>query len=188
MTAGRARGLLCLLPAIAANLCAGSIYSLSVVLRALEDEGTVLRASGAGGFSLATAAFLAGVLTHPPVARWLKLPLHALVAAVGGATAVGIAAVNHGDSALLALAAALYGAACGHLYCCALGAVRSSGVNRPGLATGIVVAAFALGSVVWSLLLSGAIESLGLGVALWVLSTAFALMGFASSWLLSPSP
>lgn len=185
MTAVGARGLLCLLPAITANLCAGSVYSLSVVLRALEDAGTVPRASGAGGFSLATAAFLAGVLTHPAVARWLKVPSHTLLAAIGGAAAVGLAAVSHGESALLALAAPLYGAACGHLYCCALGVVRNSGVNRQGLATGIVVAAFALGSVVWSFLLNGAIESHGLGVALWILSAAFSLIGLASSWILS---
>jgi OFA family oxalate/formate antiporter-like MFS transporter len=185
VTAVHSRTLICMLPAIAANLCAGSIYSISVVLRALEDEGTVPRASGAGGFSLATVAFLAGVLTHPPVARRAKLSRHTLVAAIAGAAAVGIAAANRGDPVLLALSAALYGAGCGHLYCCALGAVRSSGVNRPGLATGMVVAAFALGSVVWSLLLSRATESLGLGVALWLLSAAFALVGGAASWLLS---
>ncbi len=172
-----------LLAAVTANLCAGSLYSLSVFLRALEDQDILPRLAGAAGFSLATGAFLAGVLTHPALARWCSLPARLLVVGVSGAVAVAAAALWLGSGLALAVAVLLYGVACGHLYSIALDAVRRSAVPRMGLATGCVVACFAAGSAVWSLVLGWAIDRYGAQDALWMLAAAFLVAGVAGFYI-----
>lgn len=173
-----------LLAAVTANLCAGSLYSLSVFLRALEDQDILPRLAGAAGFSLATGAFLAGVLTHPALARWCSLPARVLAVGVSGAVAVAAAALWLRSGLALAVAVLLYGVACGHLYSIALDAVRRSAISRMGLATGCVVACFAAGSAAWSLVLGWGIGRYGAQEALWMLAAAFLVAGTAGFLML----
>ena len=175
------------LPAVAANLVAGSLYALSVVLRALEQHGGGQRSLVSAGFSVATVAFLVGVLTFPAIAARLGPRSHIGLASLIGAAAVLSAAIAPQMSLALVVAALCYGMSCGHLYCAALGMVKRAKLSRPGLATGIVIAAFAAGSVLWSLCLSSGVTHVGLTGALSLLSASFAATALIVPMMLKPA-
>lgn len=166
-------GLRALWPAMAANFAAGSLYAMSVLLRALEEEGRLPRSLASSGFSLATAAFLVGVLSHPGLSRRIGLHAQFRLAGLIGAVAIACAAIFLSQPAVLAAAALGYGTMCGHLYCGALVAVKQANLKRLGLATGVVVASFAAGSVAWSLLLGHLVHRWGLQEALWAFAAVF---------------
>jgi MFS family permease len=161
------------LPAVTINLVAGSLYSLSVVLRALEQHGGGQRSLVSAGFSVATVAFLIGVLTFPATAARFGPQSHIGLASLIGAAAVFSAATTPEISPALVVAALLYGMSCGHLYCAALGMVKRARLSKPGLAAGIAIAGFAAGSILWSLVLGSTLSRFGLHGALLVLSGAF---------------
>jgi OFA family oxalate/formate antiporter-like MFS transporter len=87
----------------------------------------------------------------------------------------------------LALPALCYGVSCGHLYCAALSLVKHARLSQPGLATGIIIAAFAAGSIIWSLMLGTAMMHLSLQGALLILCGAFVVMALIVPLTLRPS-
>lgn len=174
-----------LLGAAVLNLCGGSLYALSVMLRALEDAALVDRAHGSFGFSIATGAFLIGVLSAPALLARLSVARHVIAAGSAGALALALASINLEAPTALACCALLYGGACGQFYSVALSAVRRSGARKLGRAAGAVVACFALGSAAWSYLIAYLIESAGLAVAFGVKATIFAASTVVAAFLLS---
>jgi MFS family permease len=173
------------LPAVAVNVVAGSLYALSVILRALEQQGGQ-RSLVSTGFSLATVAFLFGVLTFPAIGRRLDPRSHIRLIGLMGAAALLSAALALPHLSALALAALCYGVSCGHLYCAALGLVKQARLSKPGLATGIVIAAFAAGSILWSLMLGAALRHIGLQGALLILCGAFVVTALIVPLTLKP--
>lgn len=177
---GRARFLAV---AVLANLCAGSLYSFSVLVRHLEDAGVVHRGAGASGFTLATLAFLAGVLAYPAVARRTTLRTHLPLSSAAGAVALAWAACHDDSRFVLGVCAVAYGAACGQMYASALAAVRHAATKRVGLTTGLIVASFALGSATWSLVLSWQLSQRGFTTACLVAAAVFLFAGAAARLL-----
>lgn len=167
------------------NLCGGSLYALSVMLRALEDAALVDRAQGSLGFSIATGAFLIGVLSAPALRFRLSVARHVIAAGGAGALALALASISLEAPPVLAGCALVYGGACGLFYSIALSAVRRSGALKLGLAAGAVVACFALGSAAWSYLIAYLIESAGLAVAFGVKAALFAASAATAAVLLA---
>lgn len=157
------------------NLVAGSLYALSVLLAGLEKGLGLGSSSAAVGFSVATGAFMVGVLTAPWLLARLAIPTYVLAAGMAAVIAQ-IAAGTHADSTLLlALALAIYGWACGSFYSCALVSVKHSAVRSTGMAVGLVVAAFALGAVIWSYVFAMMITRLAAGSVFLAMAGIFAV-------------
>jgi MFS transporter, OFA family, oxalate/formate antiporter len=174
-----------LLGAAVLNLCGGSLYALSVLLRALEDAALVDRAQGSLGFSVATGAFLIGVLSAPALLIRLSVARHVIMAGSAGASALALASISLDAPLVLAACALVYGGACGQFYSIALSAVRRSGASKLGLAAGAVVACFALGSAGWSYLTAHLVGSAGLAVTFGVKAAIFAATAISAALLLA---
>lgn len=177
-----------IMAAVALNLCGGSLYSLSVLLKAFETSAGLEQTLTAVGFSLAAGAFLGGVLTAPTVGRLLSISTHSFL--VGLLALVSLVVAGWGVDLPIALAgsAVAYGWCCGQFYSVALSAVRRSGFPALGLPTGVVVASFAVGSAAWSYFIAAVTLEAGLSAACWTMGIAFALCGTLAAGALRGAP
>lgn len=161
------------------NAGLGTFYAWSVFVAPFEASLDASRAEVSGVFSVATACFVALMLLGPTLygripMRWLAA-LASLMAAAGLALAawamwLPLVVLGYG---------VLFGAANGLGYGLALHVVSVRFERRRGLATGVVVMAYALGAAVAAPLLSGVIPRLGLDVTLAVLALVFVVLAAA---------
>lgn len=158
------------------NLALGTFYAWSVLVTPFEASLTASRTAISAVFSVATACFVAGMLLGPALYR--RLTPGQLAAVTCAMAAVGLALA--GAAAWLPLVilgyGVLFGFANGFGYGLALQAVNTAFQTRRGLATGIVVATYALGAVVAAPLLSRAIPAVGLSASLYALAIVFVLV------------
>lgn len=176
---------LALFAAASLNVCSGSLYASTLLLRALEDAGALTRQAAAGGFSLSTFAFLVGVLTAPRALRLFGVQRCVVGAALMASLSLASGSVLTalGPVALLAALWSIIGLACGLYYAIAVSAAKALALNRPGFVTGLIVAAFAAGSVLWSLAAAPLIELAGPRGYLLCLALAFAATALAPGLL-----
>lgn len=174
--------------AIALNLCGGSLYSLGVLLRAFEDSTGIGRTVTALGFSLAAASFLGGVLSAPATGKVMSIARQPIVAGLVAMMALVAAAQWLVVPLVLAASAIMYGWCCGQFYSVALSAVRRSGARSLGLATGVTVASFAVGSAAWSFLIAAATIRWGLFITCTAMGLGFALCGVVAGAMLCDAP
>jgi OFA family oxalate/formate antiporter-like MFS transporter len=177
-----------ILAGVALNLCAGSLYSLSVLLKAFETSAGLETTLTAYGFSLAAGAFLGGVLTASLVGKATSIATQSLLVGALALISLIVAGLSIGRPAALAASALAYGWCCGQFYSIALSAVRRSGFAALGLPTGFVVASFAIGSAAWSYLIAAIVTRAGLSEACWTIGVAFALSGVAAAVALRKAP
>jgi OFA family oxalate/formate antiporter-like MFS transporter len=166
------------------NLSFGSLYAWSVFITALEMDLNILRADVSIVFSLAVVSFTAGNFVSPMlfgrVPIW-TLPIVAAMSAVGG---LGWAAMGTGYVPIVVGYGVLFGFGCGFAYNTSLQAAQRALPTKPGLANGVVISAFALGSVIAASILSDSIMDMGARSAFWLLGLTVGCCGVAATILL----
>jgi MFS family permease len=168
----------------------GTLYAWSVFVEPLEARLGASRAAVSAVFSTAIVAFTVGMLVGPLLHRRLTAP-H-LVLATGGLAAAGLlmAAAVPSIWAIAFGYGALFGLANGFGYGAALQLVHNGVARRRGLATGLAVASYTLGSALAAPLLGRLIAAGGAGAAFLALAVLLAALNALAAWLtwLSQTP
>ncbi|MEP7207538.1 MAG: MFS transporter [Casimicrobiaceae bacterium] len=169
------------------NLASGGLYAYSVLLPAFETGSGIGRADASLIFSLATVAFLAGVWVAARIGR--RASARGLCTTGSAAMIVGLAWCAWAPSYvnLLIGYSVVYGVGVGVGYAGALAMVAQAPLERRGWASGIVVAAFALGSVAWARAYAASIVGLGLAATLVLAALAIVVLG-ALAWAIAGPP
>lgn len=181
------RRILALFAGILLNLSFGSLYAWSVFITALEMDLGVLRADISIVFSLAVVSFTVGNFVSPMffgrIPVW-SLPIIAVSSAVGG---LAWAAMDAGYVPIIVGYGVLFGFGCGFAYNTSLQAAQRALPTKPGLANGIVISAFALGSVIAASILSDSITDMGARSAFWLLGLTVGAFGIVATVLIAAS-
>lgn len=177
------RRILALAAGVLLNLSFGSLYAWSVFITALEVDLNILRADVSIVFSLAVVSFTIGNFVSPllfgRIPMW-SLPIIATSSAVGG---LAWAAMDSGYVPIVVGYGVLFGFGCGFAYNTSLQSAQRALPSKPGLANGIVISAFALGSVIAASILSDSIMDMGARAALWLLGLTIGASGIIATIL-----
>lgn len=181
------RRILALFAGVLLNLAFGSLYAWSVFITALEMDLNILRADVSIVFSLAVVTFTLGNFISPMffgrVPVWL-LPVIAVISAVSG---LGWAAMGSGYIPIIIGYGVLFGFGCGFAYNTSLQAAQRALPEKPGLANGVVISAFASGSIIAASVLSDNIVSMGAKSAFWLLALTVGGTGIVATVLMIAS-
>jgi len=181
------RRILALFAGVLLNLAFGSLYAWSVFITALEMDLGILRADVSIVFSLAVVSFTVGNFVSPMffgrIPVWL-LPIIATSSAVVG---LAWAAMGTGYVPIVIGYGVLFGFGCGFAYNTSLQAAQRALPLKPGLANGIVISAFALGSVIAASILSDSILDMGARSAFWLLGLTVGASGIIATVLITVS-
>lgn len=126
----------------------GALYAWSVLIAPVQAQFDVTRTATGLVFSISIAVFTLAVMAAPRVFAAWRLSAVGAVACFTGAVGLIGAAGAPTFAVFVAAYGGLFAAASGLGYAAGLQMAVASGVARTGLATGVVVAAFALGAVV----------------------------------------
>lgn len=156
----------------------GPLYAWSLFIEPLEALLSQSRASISGVFSIANVGFTIGLLVGPLSYGRVPLAALSLLTIVMGASGLLIAAttpltlwgiwIGYGG---------LFGLANGLGYSLCLQIVHTALPKRAGLATGVIVSSYALGSIGWSPFLSWSIAEYGPATTLLGAAAAAAVIG-----------
>lgn len=178
------RRILALAAGVLLNLSFGSLYAWSVFITALEADLNILRADVSIVFSVAVVSFTAGNFISPMffgrVPVW-SLPIIASLSAVGG---LAWAAMGTGYMPIIIGYGVLFGFGCGFAYNTSLQAAQRALPAKPGLANGVVISAFAMGSVIAASILSDSIMDMGARAAFWLLGLTVGGAGIVATILI----
>jgi predicted MFS family arabinose efflux permease len=162
----------------------GLFHAWSVFVLSLEERLDLSRTAVSGVYSVATATFTLAMLGGHRV-LW-RLPPAAVASGAALLAAAGLALAASGSVVGLCLGyGGLFGAANGLGYVFALQAAGVVLPDRPGLATSLVVTAYALGSALLAPLLEVGIRELGVLPALWVAAACTGAVALAQLGLLA---
>lgn len=158
----------------------GTLYCWSLFLAPLESALTVGRTEMSAVFSTAVGAFVLGSVAMPRlygrVPPWLLLVLPAVAMVAGLALAAGA----RGTLLLLLGYGLLFGIASGAGYNLMAQLAVSALPTRPGLASGLATAGFAIGGALYSLPLRALIADLGPLQTFAAMAAATALIALAA--------
>jgi len=126
----------------------GTLYAWSVLIEPVQAYYGVERTATGLVFSISMAVFTFAVMTAPRLFAGRRLSMVGAVACIIGAVGLACAAIAPSFVVFLIAYGALFAAASGFGYSAGLQMAVTSGVAQPGLATGVIVAAFAMGAVV----------------------------------------
>ena len=173
--------------AVLLNLMTGSLYAWSLFIAPAQEALDVGRAAVSSIFAVATVAFaatmfLAPVLVRPGTA--LKPALATTVLAAGGLLLSGVTESLWG---VILGYGVLFGFASGIGYSAALQSAVGAMAQRRGLATGIVVSAYAMGAVLFAPLFRYGPDRWGLWDTFLILAAIFAAMGVLGAVLIAPA-
>lgn len=181
------RRILALVAGVLLNLSFGSLYAWSVFITALEMDLKILRADVSIVFSIAVVSFTVGNFVSPMlfgrVPVWC-LPIIATLSAVGG---LAWAAMGTGYIPIIIGYGVFFGFGCGFAYNTSLQAAQRALPSKPGLANGVVISAFALGSVIAASILSDSIMDMGARAAFWLLGLTVGASGIVATILITVS-
>ncbi len=181
------RRILALIAGVLLNLSFGSLYAWSVFITALEMDLDILRADVSIVFSLAVVSFTVGNFVSPMffgrIPVWL-LPIIATSSAVAG---LAWAAMGTGYVPIIIGYGVFFGFGCGFAYNTSLQAAQRALPSKPGLANGVVISAFALGSVIAASILSDSIMGMGARAAFWLLGLTVGASGIIATVLITAS-
>lgn len=181
------RRILALVAGVFLNLAFGSLYAWSVFIAALEMDLKILRTDVSIVFSLAVVSFTVGNFISPMffgrVPVWC-LPIIATLSAVGG---LAWAAMGTGYIPIIIGYGVFFGFGCGFAYNTSLQAAQRALPSKPGLANGVVISAFALGSVIAASILSDSIVDMGVRAAFWLLGLTVGASGIVATILITAS-
>lgn len=178
------------------NMVFGSLYAWSVFISGLEHDLAIQRTDVSIVFSLAVVSFTVGNFTAPFAFGRIPTALLPLIALVAGAGGLALAALGDGYQAVITGYGILFGFGCGFAYNTALQAAQVAMPDRPGLANGIIISAFALGSIIAAYLLTQSITSQGVRATFWLQAIAVAgvtlaaaiSLGYSRVQLTQPGP
>ena len=147
----------------------GSLYAWSVFIIGLETDLGIMRADVSVVFSLAIVSFTFGNFVSPYLFRHMSPAALVFIAMAFGVSGLSIAAMGSTYLTVIVGYGLLFGFGCGFAYNTVLQAGQAAMPDRPGLANGIIISAFAAGSVISAYLLS-------IGVAEMVVRATFLLL------------
>lgn len=169
------------------NLVFGSLYAWSVFIVGLEHDLGIARTDVSIVFSLAVVSFTAGNFAAPFVFGRIPtaiLPFVAIVCAGGG---LALAAMGDGYAAVIVGYGILFGFGCGFAYNTALQSAQHALPDRPGLANGIIISAFAVGSILAANLLGLSVAVRGVQSTFWLLAIVICGVGVLAVILMALS-
>lgn len=159
--------------AVLINLCVGSLYAWSIFVGPLAAELGEAKAALSTVFALATASFAFSIALLPKYFFLFRAPSLAVIACLFAAAGLGVAAIGQNLWAVRIGYGLLFGVANGIAYALSLQVANDTLPERRGLATGIAVASYALGAVVFAPLFQSGVDLLGVwstfgAMALWL--------------------
>lgn len=158
----------------------GALYAWSVLIEPVQTHFGIDRTGTGMVFSISIFVFTLGVMAAPRLCAAWRLSAVGAGACFVGATGLTGAALAPGFWTFVATYAGLFAAASGVGYAAGLQMAVMSGVARPGLATGVIVAAFALGAVVLGPVMGQISASNTLAAALFLPAGLLAAIGVLS--------
>lgn len=173
--------------AVLLNLMTGSLYAWSLFLEPVQQALGVGRTAVSSIFAVATVAFAVSMICAPHFVRpgtALRPALIATVLAAGGLMLAGASETLWG---VIAGYGVLFGLASGIGYSAALQAAVGAMARRRGLATGIIVCAYAFGAVVFAPLFRFGLGAWDVWQTFLVTACVFAGMGVVGALLLIPA-
>lgn len=176
-----------LIAGVLLNMVFGSLYAWSVFINGLEHDLAIQRADVSIVFSLAIVSFTVGNITAPFAFGRIPTVLLPLIALASGAGGLALAALGDGYQAIIAGYGILFGFGCGFAYNTALQAAQVAMPKRPGLANGIIISAFASGSIIAAYILSASIELNGVASTFWLQAVTVAAVALVATVLLGLS-
>jgi len=126
----------------------GVLYAWSVLIEPVQAHFGIDRTGTGMVFSISIAVFTLAVMAAPRLCAGWRLSAVGAAACFMGAAGLAAAAMAPAFPLFLVAYGGVFAAASGLGYSAGLQMAVMSGVARPGLATGVIVAAFALGAVV----------------------------------------
>ena len=178
-----ARPLPAMVAALSLNAMLGSLYAWSIFVLPVERELGVMRAQSSAVFATAFIFFAIGGVVAPYTYRRVRPALLIAGAAASCAAGLLLAASASGLTALVLGYGLLFGFGSGFAYCTTLQLVNVALPHRRGLATGAGIAAFAIGSILATVVLAPAIDMMGVRGTFMALATTFVAVGLAASVL-----
>ncbi|MBM3488889.1 MAG: OFA family MFS transporter, partial [Alphaproteobacteria bacterium] len=169
------------------NPMLGSLYCWSLFVAPLETRLALPRADVSLIFSIAVLAFTAGTLLSPRLYRLLPPAGLLLAVATGIAAGLALAGLSSTWWTLALGYGGLFGGGAGLAYSITLQVMALALPERRGLAAGLGVSGFAVGSILFALLLGSVLPWLGLSGAWFGLATLFLAVGLCAALLLAGS-
>lgn len=162
----------------------GSLYAWSVFIVGLESDLGIMRADVSIVFSLAIVSFTFGNFVSPYLFRHLSPAILVFIAMAFGVGGLSIAAMGSTYLTVITGYGLLFGFGCGFAYNTVLQTGQAAMPDRPGLANGIIISAFAAGSVISAYLLSIGVAEMGVRATFWLLAMTIAGIGILAMALL----
>ena len=181
------RHILALGAGVLMNMTFGSLYAWSVFIPGLEQEFTILRADVSIVFSLAVISFTAGNFFVPFLFGRLPTALLPLLSAGLAGAGLALAGMGSGYQTIIFGFGVLFGLGCGIAYNTSLQTAQFALPNNPGLANGIIISSFAVGSILAAHLLSESLAAVGVRATFWMLALSIVAVGVAAVALLALS-
>jgi len=175
------QGIAAVVGGILLNLAFGGLYAFSAMVPALESTGAMTRTDTAMVFALSTSSFMAGVWACSRLLRYRSAHAVAALAGIGAAAGLLICAWQASLAVLVVAYSGIYGFCAGLGYALSLAGLAHAALKYPGRATGIVVAAFAAGSVCWAQGFRRAIDHLGIPATLLYSACVVATLAMAAA-------
>jgi MFS family permease len=169
--------------ALVLNPALGSLYTWSVFIAPLETALAAPRADISAVFAVAIASFTAGMVAAPYLYRFAAAPLHllgcAVLAVVGLTLSAGAGAVWQ----LLLGYGVLFGLGGGYAYSITLQLIVLALPERRGLATGLGIGSFALGSILLAVVFAETVSRFGPFQSFAVVAAVMGLAGLLAALL-----
>jgi MFS family permease len=183
----RVRPGLAVAAALLLNPALGALYAWSVFVAPLEAALNAPRAEISLVFSIAVVAFTSGMLLAPQAYRLLPTP--ALLLSAVALVATGLAASAGAGTVwqLMLGYGLLFGFGSGAAYSITLQLINLALAHRRGLATGLGVGGFALGSILLAVLLDWTVGRFGLRLTFGGMGVGLAMLGLSAAALIGAS-
>ncbi|MCZ4354036.1 MFS transporter [Roseovarius aestuarii] len=161
----------------------GTLYAWSVLIGPVQSHFDVDRTATGLVFSVSIAVFTLAVMAAPRLFAAQRLSVVGTIACFLGAGGLAAAAVAPTFAVFVLSYGGLFAAASGLGYSAGLQMAVASGVSRTGLATGVIVATFALGAVILGPMMGHVSASGALKAALFIPAVLLAGVGVLSLWV-----
>lgn len=182
---GRVAGIV--VGAVLLNLMTGSLYAWSLFIEPAQNALAVGRTAVSSIFAVATVAFAFTMVCAPHLVRPGSAFKPAVLSTALAVAGLALAGTVQSLWAIILGYGVLFGFASGVGYTTALQAAVGALARRRGLATGVVVCAYAFGAVIFAPFFRYGLSAWDLWVTFQVTAAVFAAMGVTGALLLVPA-
>lgn len=169
--------------ALVLNPTLGALYCFGVFVLALEAELGAPRAEISAVFAVAVASFTVGIVLAPYLYRVAPAAVHLLAAAVLSVAGLAYAAMADQVWQLVLGYGGLFGFAGGYAYSVTLQLITLALSARRGLATGLGVGSFAIGSILLTMLFAPTVQVFGPATGLALMAALIAAASLLAALL-----